>query len=371
MDLFDELILNPINFSDDILTPVEKRLIFDLWIRSIPFTSLMPTRPILALVGEPGSGKSLALSKLMKLLFGSRADVIDVPRDKRDFATIVSNMAFAPLDNVDSPNKWLEDALATSATGANYSVRKLYTTNTMVEFPLNAIIALASHNPHFRRSDVADRLLVLRLERIPKNAFIAASELSQAVINNRAELLRLLFERFQEVIKAFQQTKHLDAGIFKTNFRMADFATLALRWAIHVDRESEVETILDKMSQEQTEFTLEGDEIVDLLELYVNKNDGKISGITGPDLFMALKKLADEENRPFSINKPASFSQYLKNLIPWLERDYKITIRKQGGRRRYLTFVKRTDPSEREHSANDDNAENNCDNTDNSDSPPF
>ena len=45
----------------------------------------------------------------------------------------------------------------------------------MVEFPITAFVGITSRTPHFRREDVADRLLLFHVERL-KEGFVAESD---------------------------------------------------------------------------------------------------------------------------------------------------------------------------------------------------
>jgi len=164
--LLDRTIFSKIPLADDNLSAAERRLMFSLWFYSLFFGSIMPTKPILAFVGEKGSGKSSTLRRVGKLLFGSRFDVMPLPQKVEDFDAAVSNSAFVAIDNADSRVKWLEDRLATVATGGTIRRRQLYTDNNIIEMPVHCSLAITSRTPHFKRDDVADRLLIMRVERI-------------------------------------------------------------------------------------------------------------------------------------------------------------------------------------------------------------
>src|SRR5262249_22960218 len=117
-DLFHEHITAQINFAKDgRLAVADLQLLFGLWVLSIFFPALMPTKVILAFVGPKGSGKSYTLRKLGLLLFGSRFEVQNLPEKKEDFDAVVTNAHLACFDNADTKLHWLPDRLATCATG--------------------------------------------------------------------------------------------------------------------------------------------------------------------------------------------------------------------------------------------------------------
>jgi len=85
--LLNEILVDDIPFQRDSfapLTPDQQRIVFSLWVFAMFFESLLPTKPILAIVGEKGPGKTTALRRVLRLLFGSRADVIGLERERED-----------------------------------------------------------------------------------------------------------------------------------------------------------------------------------------------------------------------------------------------------------------------------------------------
>jgi hypothetical protein len=98
------------------------------------------------------------------LLLGSTFEVTGLHREDA-FVAAVTNRTVCAFDNADSRIPWLEDALATYATGHRYRLRRLYTTNEEASFEPRAILMLSSRDPHFNRPDAAERLLPLHFER--------------------------------------------------------------------------------------------------------------------------------------------------------------------------------------------------------------
>jgi hypothetical protein len=115
----DRAIVSTINFAADRLTRDEQRLIFMLWFYSLFVESLMRTKPILAIIGPKGSGKSITNRKVGMLLFGEKFDVMPLTGDLKDFDATITNSAFVAIDNADTECRWLDDRLATMATGGS------------------------------------------------------------------------------------------------------------------------------------------------------------------------------------------------------------------------------------------------------------
>src|SRR5207248_1086051 len=135
----------------------DQQWLFEMWLRSLLLE--LSERPLVLLYGVPGSGKTLALQRVKKALFGESMDV-DSASSEDAFTAAVSNSPLVVLDNIDrSYSKWLADNLAKASTGVSFTKRALYTTNTLVTFPARAALALTAFAPSFIENgpDLADR----------------------------------------------------------------------------------------------------------------------------------------------------------------------------------------------------------------------
>lgn len=81
------------------------------------FHSIMPSKVILAAIGEKGSGKTSTLRRLGIILYGSKYNVAPLPTKPDDFDALITNSHLAILDNVDTGTPWLNDKLASVSTG--------------------------------------------------------------------------------------------------------------------------------------------------------------------------------------------------------------------------------------------------------------
>jgi hypothetical protein len=200
ISFLDDVIISRINFETNKLHPGESRFIFTLWLCSLFFESIMPSKLILAFIGPKGGGKSITLRKIGILLFGEKFDVTPLPEDQKDFDAAVTNSHYVVIDNADSKCKWLNDRLATVATGGNIKRRALYTTNKLIDIPTRCFLAITSRTPGFRRDDVADRLLLLKLERL--NNFISSKTFYEEIIEHRNEIMTEVIRHLQDIIRA-------------------------------------------------------------------------------------------------------------------------------------------------------------------------
>jgi hypothetical protein len=311
-DLFHETVAARVNFDPDArLSVPEQQALLDLWFLSLFFGSLLPTRAHLAIVGPKGSGKSYTLRAIGLILFGPRFEVQSLPDKEDAFDAVVTSAYYAAFDNADSRVKWLPDRLAICATGGTVSKRQLYTTNTMVSFPINCFLGITSRTPHFNRDDVADRLLLLRVHRFAEGQYLSESALKDTVMRQRAHILTAVVRHLQEAIAALRATHGRE---YRTSFRMADFATFALRLA---DAEGDckvVEGIFAKLQEEQSAFALEDDELIALLLAWLEDVNNQGREVKAAELWKDLSALAKKTDRKLPVNCGRGLGQRLGHI---------------------------------------------------------
>ena len=86
-----DALVGGLHFEGDVLTPKDQVALLLAYVLGLFFPDLFPTRVILALIGEKGSGKTSALRRIGRLLFGSGFEVSPLTRDERDFDALVTN----------------------------------------------------------------------------------------------------------------------------------------------------------------------------------------------------------------------------------------------------------------------------------------
>jgi len=309
-DYLNDLILSPIHFAESGIQPHEYRLLFATWFFSLFFTSLMATKPIPACIGGKGSGKTSVLRRLGMLLFGKKFQVSSMPDKADDFDAVVTNGFLVVFDNVDGHIGWLNDRLAIAATGGSIRKRTLYTTNQVKEYLIRASLAITSRSPKFTRDDVAERLLIFKMDTLGKK--ISEQRLNEHTLRQRNTFMSWLLLRLQDIIRALQRTEEMPT--VETELRMADFATFLIRItrADSQEAETEARAILDKLVKEQSQFTLESDPLFLMLEVVAVKYPNQ--PFTTKELFTQLKVLSESDTIPFGYKSPVSLGQKLSQL---------------------------------------------------------
>jgi len=331
-ELIGQINFDTVDPSFDGITLEEYRQLFATCLLSQFFIDLLPTKPLLLFLGEKGSGKTSIIRQVGKLIFGSNFDVKTVERGKEDaFTAMVAAHFMVPLDNVDTSITWLNDALATTATGNKRTLRKLYTTATEKEIWPRCFVWLSSRTPYFRRDDVSDRLIILRLKRLPIGKFIQEGQLLRQIAENRAGLLHELLQKLNTIVAYLN--KH-DISQDCVNFRLADFAALgkAIWTALGGEEAAGAwERILNKMQVEQEDFALEDDPLP-LVILEWMGDDNEKGPICPNTLFTELQCTAEQKSMDFTYKNARSIGKRLSNIKSTFEDRLNIKITQSKGR---------------------------------------
>jgi hypothetical protein len=342
---FEQCIIESVTFNGSDLEKQYQSTLYRLYLSCLFFREIMPTCPLLMLVGEPGSGKTYSLSKVGRLLYGSDFKATQMPGNSKDFDAIVTNRPFVVLDDVESLPNWLNDRLAVCATGGEMAARNLYTTNALASFPIIARLALTAHSPRFRRSDVADRLLLLSLPRL--NKFKASCELDEEFAHNEARIYSGLIYCLQGVISALAHTSDYR---YEGSFRMADFAGFAMRMAIAWDEEDQVRGALEWISGKQGDYAYEEDPLVEIIEGWLSEKGNPMENMEIGELYAQLVTYSTDHHLSFTsfCNSRTSLGKRLASIIRWEECPFSVTrIQLRGRAKRWTIRMKEEGESER------------------------
>jgi hypothetical protein len=332
-----EWLLEGIRFAPTKLTEADQRLLFRVWVLTLFFPQLFPTRPILTLIGEKGSGKSSVLRRLGQLLFGPRFNVTALTSKPDDFDAAITTDPFVVADNADDAPKWFPDRLAVIGTGGTIKRRAYYTTNQLADFPIRAILAVTSRTPNFQREDVAERLLPLRLKRMED--FVAESELLAAVQENRSALLQSIM---LDVALAATALRTKQAGQSrKSNFRMADFADFAFHIAPVVSTSATMDAVLRRLGDQQVAVTAEDDPLLELVDRWLADDDRHINierELSLSQFGSELEEVAGSEPIPWDRGNQKSFGQYFRARKDTLRQIYGMSDRQGHAGSTVLSF---------------------------------
>lgn len=262
--------LTDLNFAEQGLSGItaeQQRKAMIVWMFALAFPDLMPTKPLLMLEGAMGSGKTFAIQLMQLALMGDVKPMSISKSQEDEFGVILLRSPIALLDNVDSYIEWIADKVCAYTTNGQFPKRRLYSDDEEVVIKPHAFIAVASKNPaSFRREDVADRCLVLRLER--RTSFAPAKRIMREIANERAKLFGEYIYYINRIVAEMRAGNYQESD--DEVHRMADYSALArvvarvLEWD-----QDEVSKLMEGLQSERDAFISEEDPLVELLHEWI------------------------------------------------------------------------------------------------------
>ena len=308
-------------------------LLLKIWLYTLFFPNLMPTKPILVMTGDYGSGKSTIQRLVGKLLFGNSFNVSTLQGEK-DFLTSVISKHYLVYDNVDVDIEWVRNAIASLATGFKIEVRRLYTNMEMFEADPIAYLALNSMTQTlYKRPDIANRLLIFRTKKIAD--YIPEHIFNDNIAKYRNELLSELIDDIQKMLP-YITLEHEAYG----KLRMADFASLGIKLARGMDREGEFRLILDILAHEQKMLPLEESPLIELIEKWLNKGHYG-EWVTASELFGFFTEITNSNKIPMPWKSTVSLGKALSGSLDNLSLLFHIEFRRVSGNRIQYCFDKK------------------------------
>ena len=321
--LLGESLIRSINFGAGEHTAYsveDQQLLLLLWLVSIAFQSIQPTKPVAVTLGERGSGKTSVFRRIGRLLYGPAFEVEGITREgEADFYVSITHSPFCAFDNVDQRIPWLEDAIARVATGMKITKKILYTTNDQATYRPACFLAFTARTPRFRRDDVASRILTFRLEPI-ENA-IPENVLLRQVDQDRNKMM----SEYAVILNRVVATT--DYEVTNTDLRLADFANIATRIGVALDQDEAVRRVLSGLNASQHIFATEESELYAVLDLWIRQfntfndgrmiqdpipNDGRI--ISTEELFKELDAVAESNGFKWTVRNPQALGVQLNHL---------------------------------------------------------
>lgn len=330
-DRVQRLICNRINFDEDAnLGPTLQRSQLYIHLHAMAFVNDFSGKPIMAWVGQKGSGKTVVLRSIGQFLFGPDWSESTMPAEEDDFVTKVTNQTLAAIDNYDDGVKWANDMLAAIATGASVEKRKLYTDGTLEKMVPECFLALTSRDPPFRRDDVADRCLVFRVDRV-EGDFVSESKYLWQIALYRDDLWSDYVDNLNKILRERQANED---PFRTTTHRMADWALFAQDAgdALDVPR---VDELLGGMQTERAFFALENEPLRIVIEEWLSDHpDG--GEFTAGELVDDFEAAASEAGVAFKYNSSRGLSNALSSLSDELSELFDMeVIDTRNGAKRY------------------------------------
>ena len=258
-------------------------LVTSLW-------GLIINHPILVLVGEKGSSKSMTLRKLERLIDPKSSDLSSgIPKGNDGLALRLYNSYFIALDNLSSLTRKISDLLATAITGGCITKRALYRNSGEIILDIKAVIAINGVSLVTKESDLLDRSLIINLDRIAPDKVLTEEELWSEFEQDRPKILGCCFKIIAIALN------DMEAIETKEKIRMADFHVAcikvgrALGWS-----EDEVSNLLWQNQKNINECTLDEDIVALCVIELMQKKRKYVNSVSG--LLTDLLEVADENS---------------------------------------------------------------------------
>ncbi|MEV0444553.1 hypothetical protein AB0I84_14325 [Streptomyces spectabilis] len=179
-------------------------------------------RPVAYLTGEQGTGKSTSGQMLAGVIEGARAPLRQAPENLRDLGPTTAAGWVLALDNLSGLPGWLSDALCRIVTGDAQVTRALYTDDDVNVLTYQRPVLLTGIDLGALRNDLAERMLPLELQPIPRHKRRTATALWAAYEQAHPRILGALLDLAAAV---WADLPHAAAELTERP-RLADFAEL-------------------------------------------------------------------------------------------------------------------------------------------------
>ena len=161
-DIFDRF-MNLLNVKGEQTKLLIKCYIIALFIPEID-------KPILMLHGDPAGAKS-TMEELMKTLVDpSSVLTFALPRDNVELVQQLDHNHVVYYDNVSKMPDWISDQFCRASTGGGSSKRRLYTEDDDKIYNFKRCVGFNGVNLAATKSDLLDRGLIIKVERIDDKA---------------------------------------------------------------------------------------------------------------------------------------------------------------------------------------------------------
>jgi hypothetical protein len=174
--------------------------------------------PVLYLAGEEGSAKTTTAKIARGVIDPSTVPARNLPTTVRDLFIAANGSYVLAFDNVSAISPPISDALCMAASGAGFSTRRLYTDVGQILVGGSRPIILNGLSNAIKRSDLADRAVVIAMSPIPPDLRYSEREIWTEFEAQRGKIFGALLDAVSHGLRQLPIT-HLERLP-----RMADFA---------------------------------------------------------------------------------------------------------------------------------------------------
>lgn len=317
--LVDDLSFNTTDEAKS--NPQEQRELMKSWILSFFFQEVMPTKPILVMLGAPGSGKTTAMRRVLRVLESPDAEVNELVQDKQDSMRVsIERHRLLVLDNLErTESRWIVDVLNRISTGAEIEIRQLYKTNDSHAIRPKCSVALTAVSMPFSDETLFSRLLPLSMSRLvaPVPEHLIQRRLAAALPGIWADLLNKL----DVVVMALRSDTSTTAPI---NSRLADFTIFCKHIAncSAVDGKTLMMGLRRLVDSQRLEMASSSPFMAALEDWLSAAAHDAAKYHTMKELFRTLEPMCRTRKMEWGWKNPSAMKSHIVMLAPYLTRNY-------------------------------------------------
>jgi hypothetical protein len=175
--------------------------------------------PILAVSGPAGAAKSSFAEFVRTAIDPNGVPLVGMPR-REDLPALAKNNPVLCFDNLSTISAYLADDLCRLATGGGLGGRKFYTNDGEATFNARRPVLLTGINDVATRGDLADRTIVVRLEKIPETGRRTDADVRETFEDAHPAILAALLDMVATGLRRSEDVRQERRRLP----RMADFA---------------------------------------------------------------------------------------------------------------------------------------------------
>ena len=256
--------------------------------------------PIVAVSGPAGAAKSSFAEFVRTTIDPSEVPLFGMPK-RDDLPAFAKNNPVLCFDNLSTMGAYLADKLCRLATGGGLGGRKFYTNDGEATFNVRRPVVLTGINDVATRGDLADRSIVVRLEKIPEAGRRTDAEVREAFAQAHPRILAALLDMVAMGLRRYEDVRQERRRLP----RMADFALWgfavapAIRWSAE-----DFDRTYRANRNEASEAAIEDDPIAPHILSFLERQKEKSWQGTTDQLWTRIKEIAGEAAR--AMNFPQS-----------------------------------------------------------------
>ena len=257
----------------------------------------------LCVISSPqGSGKSTFTNMWRRIVDPAVAVITTMPDNAEALKNHLANNLMVCFDNTQQLNATYSDILCGAVTGTSYTRRKLYTDNAEIVMKLHNIVILNGIDVIPQKSDLLERSLLFRLNKIPAQARKNEEELEKSFKETLPYIMGAIFKTLSEYFRIKDTTKiigsHRMAGAYKDCFVIAKVLGVEKEF-LEVFKKNQIAMQADYM---------ETNPLISAVISYMDDIGQKEKRGSVSELYDEIREYADKSLFPKS---PAAFSREL------------------------------------------------------------